>query len=158
MSDYRDDFRNAEREAGWTLGRAVKWILIGGLTPMAIGAIFGAINWGLGLASQPARIVTKTLDADNVLYNYEWFKRQWQSIVAIDRMIGQAQESLNEMVRDAAGKPSTYQGDVAVAEQRRIVQGLRNQRLNYIAEYNARAKMANRNIFMGHDLPPEIQP
>ena len=47
----------------------------------------------------PVNVVTKTLNSDNVIANYEWFKRQFQEIKAMgpkiqnDKMVQGALES-----------------------------------------------------------------
>ena len=46
------------------------------------------------VAGQANRIFEKTVDADNVIYNYEWFKTQWQEIKSLERKIGIAESAI----------------------------------------------------------------
>jgi hypothetical protein len=154
MTQYRDDFRKVEDEIHWTFPRIVAWSVVLILLVFGLGILARSLGWIGNVASQPGRIVSKTLDADNVIYNYEWFKRQHEAIQATERQIPLAEGALSSAETDKG----TFQGDAEVARSRVMLQGLRNQRLNYIAEYNARARMANRNIFMGNDLPERIEP
>ncbi len=118
------------------------WVIL-----LIIGfAAFGGIGaWALNLASQPGRIVSKTLDADNVIYNYEWFRQQYQDVLAMDGKI--------QVQVDAAAAATNE------AERTRInsvVAGLRTKRAQMVADYNARGSMANRSIFTA-GLPQQIQ-
>lgn len=132
----------------------VKIIL--GVATLAIVA--GAIVWGLNVLSQPGAVLTKTFDADNMIYNYEWFRSQYQAVLAMDVQITNAQVSFESFKKDNGprGKMDFSTG----AEYDRlnaILLGLQNQRANYVGTYNARASQANRSIFMGKELPPVLQ-
>ena len=60
-------------EGEWTLGRLFKWIL----SIMIIITILGVASSFLGLlgkaATVPSRVISKTLDTNNVIQTYEWF-------------------------------------------------------------------------------------
>ena len=61
-------------KGGWHLMKIVAILLVLGTL------LFGTLGFVFGIFGQGARIVQKTLDADNVLYNYEWFKQQKEDI------------------------------------------------------------------------------
>lgn len=121
----------------------------------------GIVGWGIRMilypAQQAGRIIEKTLDADNVLYNYEWFKSQYQDVLAIDNKLTAAEVS-QKSFEQSAGPRDTWKFDDRTEWNRlnSIVLGLRNQRASIIAEYNARSEMANRSIFKTGDLPEKL--
>ena len=122
-----------------------------------IGIFIGAISFVIGIFSQPARIISKTLDADNVLYNYEWFKTQYEDVLAIDIKIKNASSSIKLFKEDAGARSSwTFEDKNESSRLRTILLGLENQREDMVAVYNARSKMANRSMFKTNELPHSI--
>lgn len=114
--------------------------------------------WGIGTALNTTQeIVEKTVDVDNVIYNYEWFKETWEDIQALEKKIENAEMNLNTF-KENAGEPKDWNYSISEEINRLngICLGLRNQRADVIAKYNARSKMANRNIFKGKSLPLSI--
>lgn len=132
------------------------------LTVLVIFTIVGIAGWTIKMVLYPAeqagRIITKTLDADNVIYNYEWFKRQRQDVLAIDVKLTAAQDSLKAF-ETLAGSRENWKFDDRTEWSRlnSILLGLRGQRASMVAEYNARSQMANRSIFKTGDLPETLQ-
>lgn len=99
------------------------------------------------------QIIQKTYDADNVIYNYEWFKQQYETIGALKTKIKNAQESVQAFESSAGDRKSwTFEDKTEHARLQSVVLGLKNQLEDVVATYNARAKMANRNIFQ-ENLP-----
>ncbi|QGZ14211.1 hypothetical protein PP940_gp180 [Rhizobium phage RL2RES] len=105
----------------------------------------------------PLSVATKTFDADNMIYNYEYFKRQYYDIVAFNQKIDNAQRQITSF-EDSAGPRTnwTFEDKQESNRLNSVVLGLRNQRENMIAEYNARSKMANRSIFKTGELPESL--
>jgi hypothetical protein len=137
-------------------------------TLMALIIGFGIIiilmvmGWGFGVISMPFRsasgVAEKTLNPDNVIYNYEWFRRQHQDVLAMDVKLAAAEGAL-ESFEQSAGPRKDWKFDDRTEWNRlnSIVLGLRGQRADMVAQYNARANMANRSIFMGDEVPAHIQ-
>lgn len=111
---------------------------------LIIGFIGGA--WNI-FVTQPSRIVQQTFDANNVLYNYEWFRNQYNDVLAIDRRINNTSASI-AVVSDAKEKIRLNQ----------VLLGLQNQREGMVAAYNANAMKTNRNIFINPPLGGERLP
>lgn len=110
-------------------------------------------------AAQANRVFEKTVDADNVLYNYEWFKTQYQEIKSLERKVEIANQAIASF--EATIGPRESWDFRTRDESFRLnsnLSGVRNVRSDAIAEYNARARMANRSIFMGRDVPDHIEP
>lgn len=111
---------------------------------LVLSAVGGAGFFVLNLASQPARIVQKTFDADNVIYNYEWFRQQYQDVQAMDGKIATMEAGALSAEGDEKARLSS------------VVLGLKTKRQQMVADYNARGSMANRSIFTA-GLPQQIQ-
>lgn len=103
-------------------------------------------------------IIDKTLTADNALYNYEWFKQQAEDIKAIEGKIEiaiLARESFKVEAGDR--KDWTFEDKTESARLGAISQGLQSQYKDMVATYNARSKMANRNIFQDGKIPAVLE-
>lgn len=131
-----------------------------GFSAIAILAVLGVgggiVFGGLNLLSQPARVVQKTFDADNMIYNYEWFRQQYADVQSMDVKIAAAQSSLASFESSAGPRADWALSDRQQWDQlNRMVLGLTNQRTTMVATYNGRASQANRSIFMA-GLPEVI--
>jgi len=120
------------------------------------------VGFGLKLVLLPAQtakeIVEKTLDADNVIYNYEWFKQTKEDVEAIDKKIKNAQESYDSYLKICGPQSGWgFEEKTEAARLNTVVLGLKNQREDMVATYNARSNMANREIFKTGELPEKLQ-
>ncbi|QIG73657.1 hypothetical protein EVC04_220 [Rhizobium phage RHph_I1_9] len=105
----------------------------------------------------PVAVVSKTFDADNIIYNYEWFKRQYNDIIAFNQKIDIAQSQISRFEESAGPRTNwTFEDKQEANRLNSVVLGLRNQRESMIAEYNAKSSMVNRSIFKTGDLPETI--
>ena len=101
--------------------------------------------------------VDKTLNADNAIYNYEWFKRQKESIDATNKKLEIASKAVTSFEQSAGTRKDwTFEDKGEDARLRSISQGIESQLKDMIAEYNARTKMANREIFQDGIIPSFI--
>lgn len=93
-------------------------------------------------------VITKTYDADNAIYNYEWFKQQYEDIQATERIISNTGIQMEEY-KDLYGNASEW--DWQTKQDYNSLQskflGQQNFYEDLVAEYNARSQMANREIF-----------
>ena len=132
-------------------------VLIIAITCIILAAIGGA--WMLKAALLPVQtvttqidsagnIITKTYDADNAIYNYEWFKQQYEDIQATERIISNTDVQM-KAYRDLYGNASEW--DWQTKQDYNSLQtkflGQQNFYEDLVAEYNARSQMANREIF-----------
>jgi hypothetical protein len=99
-------------------------------------------------------LVDKTINADNAIYNYEWFKQQKEDIDATGKKLGVAEKTLQVFKSEAGDRETwTFEDKNESARLGAVAQGLENLLTQQIADYNARARMANRNIFENGLLP-----
>jgi len=103
-------------------------------------------------------IIDKTLDADNVLYNYEWFKDRKEAIDANYQKIDIAKKAFLDF-EELAGdrKYWTFEDKQEDSRLRAVAQGIESATKDLIAEYNARSQMANRNIFKDGLIPEVLE-
>lgn len=151
MSKWEDDFNKRPARS------AFKWGVL------ALGVVFGltVVSGGLMIITSPFRsaagIVERTTNPDNVLANYEWFKRQYQDVKAFDVKLDNANAELARFKAEAGPRDKwTFEDKQESARLGSIVLGLQNQKASMVAEYNARTQMANRNIFRTGDLPDHL--
>jgi hypothetical protein len=119
---------------------------------IAIFLILGGIGWGIKVVMTPARsaaeIVEKTLDADNVIQNYEWFKNQKGSYDAALVKLDSANRALATFNASAGDRKGwTFEDKQEHARLTTIVSGLEGHVASTASDYNARSRMMNRSIF-----------
>ncbi len=126
---------------------------------LLIAIVLGVTGFMLNPFRQAGRILNKTIDADNVIYNYEWFKQRHEGIGAIDSKVIGSQSAVAQFKADAGPRDTWhFQDREEHARLSAVLLGLRQQRADLAAEYNARSRMANRAIFKAGDteLPASI--
>ena len=134
--------------------RVVFWMI--GLF-LLIGAIFWIINLVTTPLQTAKNVIQKTLNADNVIQNYEWYKLQYNDYIAINRKIADADTSLAHFVNDLGNRKDwSFEDKNECSRLRSISDGLKYQRADIISKYNARSKMLNRDLFKTSDLPSEL--
>lgn len=146
----RYDFDNKPRRSIFMTG---VWaiVILGGLS--AVGSF---VFTGLNVLSQPGRVIQKTFDADNMIYNYEWFRQQYQDVAAMKVKISNSEAQLHSWLSTAPERSSwKIQDSQTHSQLNSIVLGQKNQLAQMIADYNSRASMANRSFFMS-GLPSQI--
>ena len=93
-------------------------------------------------------IIDKTYDADNAIYNYEWFKTQYEDIQATERIIGNTKTEM-DAYKDMYGNATLW--DWQTKQDYNSLQtkylGQQNYYEDLVADYNARSNMVNREIF-----------
>lgn len=94
------------------------------------------------------KIVDKTYTAENAIYNYEWFKTQYEKIIAKEKQIDNTALELG-FFKEMYGDPKEWDWSTKEEYSRlnTILLGQKNFYEDLVAEYNARSKMANREIF-----------
>jgi hypothetical protein len=97
--------------------------------------------------SAPGRVITKTLETNNIVYNYEYFY------------------DVNASDQSRAGQIKQYkvfadeESDPVEKVRLRTEQGAMQQSCReLVAEYNANSAKANRSIFKGGNLPTQLEP
>jgi hypothetical protein len=99
-------------------------------------------------------LVDKTINADNAIYNYEWFKSTKETIDAMNQNLATNIQAANDFDKMAGDRSTwTFEDKTESARLHAVAQGNENSLKTVIAEYNARGKMANRNIFENGLLP-----
>lgn len=143
-----------EKRPGITVFQGIIFALIGlGL----IGGGIWVVRMVLYPVQQAGRIYEKTLDADNVIYNYEWFKRQHADILGMDTKVTAAKAAQTAFEKSAGARENWGFEDKQEWNRLNTVHlGLVGQRTSMIAEYNSKSSMANRSMFKDGDLPDSI--
>lgn len=138
------------------------WYVFGVILVIALSIIlFKVVYLPLHVANRAVEtaygVVDKTLNADNVIYNYEWFKRSYNSYKALKDKYVTAKSSVNQFLVDYPDKEKWDDKDkTEYSRLNTVAQSYQNQLNDAEAEYNARSSMANRSIFKTGDLPEKI--
>lgn len=129
-------------------------ISIGGL---AIKVLFFPIHTAERLVDTAYQAQKKVLNADNAIYNYEWFKQQYQDIEATKNKLDNAIIAVDTFAVQAGERSEwTFEDKTEFNRLNSVKLGLQNHLEQMIANYNARASMATRNIFEDNVLPSYI--
>lgn len=139
---------------GKTIGIFLAVIIGGTIVGFVLKLILFPVHTANKLIETGYETVDKTLNADNAIYNYEWFKQQKESIDATNKKLQIADEAVMSFEQVAGvHKDWTFEDKNEDARLRSISQGIESQLKDMIATYNARTKMANRAIFQDGILP-----
>jgi len=131
------------------------------LWTIGLGFLVGGIFWTVDLFMTPVQtakdVVKKTLNADNGIQNYEWFKQQYNDYQAINTKITDADTAVVRFKREAGDRSKwTFEDKNESSRLASILDGLKYQRADIAGKYNARSKMLNRELFKTSDLPAEL--
>lgn len=115
------------------------WALKAGMLP------FLTVTKQIDSAGQ---IIDKTYDSDSAIYNYEWFKQRYEDIQATENKISDTKQNMEDY-RDLYGNASgwDWQTKADYNSLNKVYLGQQNYYEEIVADYNARSKMANREIF-----------
>lgn len=130
-------------------------LILGGIGIKILFFPVAALNKGIESGYQ---IMDKTLEANNVIYNYEWFKRQKEQIDATYKKLAIAQRAATDFEQLAGDRKDwTFEDKTEDARLRAVAQGIESQLKDMIAEYNARSSMATRDIFKDGLIPNTLE-
>ena len=121
--------------------------MVAGITGAIIAVAIAIPTIGMlaSVATAPQRVISKTLQTDNIINSYEWFHDahgQYKSRVAQIKQYAQLLSSETER-----------------AERSRLnieVSAIRQSCRDLATRYNANATKSNRSIFMGKEVPEEL--
>lgn len=140
-------------------GRTVRKIIF---RILGLAFLIGIGFWVFDLITTPAQtakdVIKKTLAADNVLQNYEWFKQQYNDYLAMNDKIAQSDTAVARFVASAGDRKDwTFEDKNEYSRLISISDGFKYTKADIVAKYNARSKMLNRELFKTNDLPEELK-
>lgn len=137
----------------WFIGGLIALTIVGGV----LRVVLFPVNTATKLIDTAYDAQNKVLNADNAIYNYEWFKQKYQDINASKKQLENARTSYASFTVSAGARTNwTFEDKTEDARLRTVVLGIENNLQSQIADYNARASMATRNIFEDSVLPSFI--
>jgi len=129
-------------------------LVLAGVGAFVLRIVMFPVNTASKLIDTAYDAQNKVLNADNAIYNYEWFKQKHQDIQASKKQLVNARVSYEAFTQSAGERKDwTFEDKTEDSRLRTVVLGLENHLETQIADYNARASMATRNIFEDHVLP-----
>lgn len=153
MAKSADDWANdIEANPGRFIKRGLFW-LVGILIVLSVvGFVVNTV------ITQPAKVIEKTMDADNVIQNYEWFKQTADDYTATLTKIDNAEAALKNFEESARPRDKwTFEDKNEWARLNTNITGLKSFANDLVAQYNARSKMLNRKLFKGTDVPYRLE-
>ena len=127
------------------------------LAGMILRIVFFPANVATNMIDTAYDANNKIINADNAIYNYEWFKQKYQDIEATKRQLDNARKNLSSLTNSMGDRTTwTFEDKTEIARLNAVVLGQENTLESQIGDYNARASMATRNIFEDHVLPNYI--
>lgn len=137
------------------------------LVALVVVAGIGATGIAVGILKLPVKtlttqvdsadeIIIKTYDADNAIYNYEWFKSQHEDILSTERKLENMHAELDSYSDYGEKQNWSFDTKRAYNSLNSKTTGVDNYYEELIADYNARASMENRNIYM-NGLPLHVE-
>ena len=125
--------------------KVFKWVIIAFaiVTGLGIlGSIFGVIGT---VATAPGKVITKTLQTDNIIQSYEWFFDVDAAYTARHAQVVQYKGFL----LSETDKDEKYRIRTELAAMQQTCRDL-------ATKYNANSQKMNKSIFKGWDLPKTL--
>ena len=146
----------------------MKKTILAAIAVISVLAMLSAIGIAARIVLFPAAVVensinmaydvmSDTLTAENAIYNYEWFKQQEADIRRCIGNEAMAQEEYDTYLAALPGNAADWSRfqQQEEASLRNSLSALKRITNKAIEDYNARASMANRNIF-NDNLPSNM--
>jgi hypothetical protein len=99
------------------------------------------------VVTAPGRVINKTLQTDNIIYNYEWFHDTAQAFGARVNQIASHKRAMAQVPPAETAELSRYRVEV---------EGMRQSCRDMAAHYNANALKVNRAVFRDPRTPPQL--
>lgn len=139
------DFENINENTEFSFGKLFKWFIVFMAVITLIGFIGSAFGLFTKVVSTPARVLSKTLDTDNVIQSYEWFFDVDAAYKARHNQVTQYKSFMNS----ETDKDEKYRIRTELAAMQQTCRDL-------ATKYNANSEKMNKKIFKGWDLPKSL--
>lgn len=155
MKNLDNHLEEFENDPGRKIKRTTKKIII---WFVVLSALFYGINLVFSPFKSAKDVIEKTIDADNVIYNYEYFKKEYHDWLAINKKIENHTKQLEDYVKLLPENRKEWDrfDKEEFSRLQNIIIGLNDQKQDLESNYNAKSQMANRNIFKSNDLPESL--
>ena len=129
-------------------------LVLGGIGLKALLPPVSVISDSVDMAHE---VTDSTLDGQNAIYNYEWFKQQYEDIGALNKKLIRANENVEIFKGDLPESREKWSREDKneLSRLRSIATGINDMLDQAVADYDAKSKMVNRAIFKDN-LPSNI--
>jgi hypothetical protein len=134
-----------DENTDFTLSKVFKWAVIMAAIVTLLGLIGSAFSLFSTVATAPGKVITKTLQADNIIQSYEWF---YDVDAAYKARHGQVVQYKN-MFQTETDKDEKYRIRTELAAMQQTCRDL-------ATKYNANSEKMNKSIFKGWSLPETL--
>lgn len=116
-------------------------------------AIAAPATWAIGLLRGPSEVPGKVLQADRILYNYDWFFNKRAAILSYEGQIANTTAAVEDFKQIHAGDLGSYVNSTELSRLQSVLLAQRNQLERDVQDYNANAMNVTRGIFKDWRLP-----
>lgn len=140
--EKRIDDRIEKEIDSFSWKKTFKYLLISVLALCVVGLVLSFASSAMKVATAPAKILSKTLETDNIINSYEWF---FDVNAQYEARMGQVKQfkSFYEREEDSSEKQRLRIDMSAVQQSCR----------DLTEKYNADSQKMNKSIFKGWSLP-----
>lgn len=135
---------------GWAVYRSRK---VGIPVLIVLVAIAAPVTWAIGLLQGPSEVPAKVLQADRILYNYDWFFNKRAAILGYEGQINNTAQAIEDFKQIHAGDLGSYTNSTELSRLSSVLLALRNQMARDVQDYNANAMNLTRGTFKDWRLP-----
>lgn len=125
--------------------KIIKYFTIGVALITLLGLIGGAFGLFTKVVSTPSRVLSKTLDTNNVIQSYEWF---YDVDAAYKARYSQVKQ-YKSMLEEEENREEKYQLRTELSAMQQSCRDL-------ATKYNANSNKMNKSIFKGWSLPKTL--
>ncbi len=131
--------------ADFTIGKLFKWFIIISAIITALGLIGGIFGLFSTVVTAPGKVITKTLETNNIIQSYEWFYDVDAAYKARHNQVVQYKSFLIS----ETDKDEKYRVRTELAAMQQTCRDL-------ATKYNANSEKMNKSIFKGWELPKAL--
>ena len=126
----------------------MKWIAIVAVICVGVAIGLSLLSTVTTIATAPGRVISKTMETNNIINNYEWFHDAHQAYLAKVQNIATHSKLINLAKSD---------GDNEEVSRLRVeVSGMQMFCTDLAKKFNANAAKINKNIFKGTPVPDTL--
>lgn len=133
---------NIDENTEFTIGKLFKWFIVAAAITTGLGIIVSVFGVFGTVATAPGKVLTKTLDTDNIIQSYEWF---YDMDAAYKARFNQVMQ-YKQMYQTETDKDEKYRIRTELAAMQQTCRDL-------ATKYNANSEKMNKSIFKGWSLP-----
>lgn len=151
--DYYKEVSAGAVAAQWTFFKFFYVVVV------PVGLFCTVLSVGCWAWSTGTGVITRVVNPDAIVQNYEWYEQQFKDIKAMEGQVRDGEDAAKRFKEDNGVDASKWAYDQRqeYARLNSNVTGLHSAKRRMVEDYNARAGMITRNLWKRSDLPQHIE-